>query len=267
MDQQNNSNLATPIAIVLAGIIIAGAMYFGNSRPADAPIAENPQVVKDTLDQVRPVSADDHIRGNPNAEAVIVEYSDTECPFCGLFHNAMKQIMDEYGKSGKVAWVYRHSPLDQIHKKSRMEAVALECANELGGNDKFWAYTDRIYEVTPANDGLDVSELPKIAQYVGLDVAKFNSCLVSGKYELKIQADLANADATGGNGTPWNVVILKNSLSEDAKSQISKYVITKNIFDNRGNPLIYVSENKNQVALGGAMPLEIIKDILNIIFK
>jgi protein-disulfide isomerase len=119
----------------------------------------------------------------------------------------MKQVVDTYGKNGQVAWVYRHSPLDQLHSKSRKEAVAQECAGELGGNDKFWEYTDRIYAVTPANDGLNALELPKIAEYIGLDVAKFNTCLASGKYDAKIQADLENAQATGGQGTPWSVVI------------------------------------------------------------
>jgi len=205
----SNTNLSTPIAIVIAGVIIAGAMYFSDGKPADKPEEVVP-TGNASLDLVRPVSTDDHIRGNPNAEVVVIEYSDTECPFCGRFHSTMKQIMNEYGKDGKVAWVYRHSPLDQLHSKSRNEAVAQECANELGGNDKFWEYTDRLYEVTPTNDGLDSAELPKIAAYVGLDVTAFNTCLTSGKYDAKIQADLENAQATGGQGTPWSIIVTKD---------------------------------------------------------
>jgi len=208
METQTKSNYSTPIAIVIAGVIIAGAMYFSNGKKVESPVAPLPQV--SALDQIRPVTADDHIRGNPNASVIVVEYSDTECPFCGRFHTTMKKIIDEYGKDGKVAWVYRHSPIDQLHPKSRKEAEALECANELGGNDKFWQYTDRIYEVTPANNGLDAAELPKIAAFVGLDVTKFNTCLASGKYAAKVQTDVENAQATGGQGTPWSVVISKN---------------------------------------------------------
>ena len=119
----------------------------------------------------------------------------------------MKEVMDEYGKDGKVAWVYRHFPLDQLHSKARKEAVALECANEQGGNDKFWSYADRLYEVTPANNGLDPAELPKIAQYVGLDAVKFNTCLGSTKYDKHIEDEVQNAQVTGGNGTPWSIVV------------------------------------------------------------
>jgi len=225
---ENKSNYSTPIAIVLAGIIIAGAMYFSDGKKEVTPVTPEKQV--SGLDNVRPVTTSDHIRGNPNAPVVIVEYSDTECPFCSRFHATMKQVMDEYGKAGKVAWVYRHSPLDQLHPKSRKEAAAQECAAELGGNDKFWEYTDRIYEITPANNGLDAAELPKIAEYVGLDVAKFNICLASGKYDAKIQADIDNAQATGGQGTPWSVVIAKDGTKSSLNGAYP-YANVKQIID------------------------------------
>lgn len=207
---ETKANYSTPIAIVIAGVIIAGAMYFSDGKKLSGPEAKVPVQAVSGLDQVLPVSNTDHIRGNPNAPIIIVEYSDTECPFCSRFHSTMKQVIEAYGKTGQVAWVYRHFPIDQLHPKSRNEAVALECAGELGGNDKFWQYTDRIYEITPANNGLDVAELPKIAEYVGLDVAKFNTCLVSGKYDALIQGQIENAQATGAGGTPWSIIITKN---------------------------------------------------------
>lgn len=227
------SNYSTPIAIVLAGLMIAGAMYFGDSRKVVESLEQQklPTQQVASLDQVRPISNEDHIRGNPNAEVVVVEYSDTECPFCGRFHDTMKQIMNEYGKDGKVAWVYRHSPIDQLHSKARTESVALECAGELGGNDKFWEYTDRLYKVTPANNGLDLAELPKIAEYVGLDAAKFNTCLTSGKYDAKIEGDMQNARATGGGGTPWSVVLTKKG-EKSSLNGAYPYEAVKEIIDN-----------------------------------
>lgn len=105
------------------------------------------------------VTEKDYISGNPKAELVIVEYSDTECPFCKRFHETMTRVMNEYGKAGKVAWVYRHFPLDAIHSKSRHEAEAIECAGEIGGNDKFWVYLNKLMEITPSNNQLDQSLL------------------------------------------------------------------------------------------------------------
>src|SRR3989338_2048742 len=207
--------LTISIAIVIAGALIAGAVYLGTSKGSSTTAGNNQQpqqVAQQTgdLEQMKSISKDDHIRGNPDAPVKIVEYSDTECPFCKRFHGTMQEVMNEYSKDGKVAWVYRHFPLDQLHSKARKEAVALECANEQGGNDKFWSYADRLYEITPANNGLDPAELPKIAQYVGLDVAKFNTCLASTKYDAHIEDDVQNATATGGNGTPWSIVVDKN---------------------------------------------------------
>ena len=205
------NNVSTSSAIVIAGALIAGAIFFHGSFPAvQAP--QLPAVAQQAsdLDKMRPISAADHIRGNSNAPVTIVEYSDTECPFCKRFHETVKQVMDEYGKDGRVAWVYRNFPLDQLHPKAQSEAVALECAGDQGGNDTFWAYTDRLYEVTPSNNGLDPVELQNIAKYVGLDVAQFNTCLTSGTFTKRVQDDVQNAAATGGNGTPWSIVVSKS---------------------------------------------------------
>lgn len=211
----HRQNLMSPLAIVASGILIAGAIVYssGKNAPTTAgdteAAAERDLVGEDgtSLDRMAPVSETDHIRGNPNAPIKIVEYSDTECPFCKKFHLTMKQVTEKYAEDGKVAWVYRHFPIDQLHQKARKEAEATECAAELGGNDAFWAYLDRLMEVTPANDGLDPAELPKIAKYVGLDTGKFDECFASGKYAEKIEGHVQDAVATGGNGTPWSIVM------------------------------------------------------------
>lgn len=212
-----NNNLTIPVAIVIAGALIAGAVYLGTSKGTETVTGNNQQprqVAQQTgsLDEMRAISKDDHIRGNPDAPVMIVEYSDFECPFCKRFHPTMQQVMDEYGKDGKVAWVYRHFPLDQLHPvKARKEAVASECAAELGGNDAFWKYADRFFELTPSNNQTNIDTvLPQIAKEIGLDEAKFASCLASNKYDAHIEDDVQNAAATGGNGTPWSIVVAKN---------------------------------------------------------
>lgn len=160
---------------------------------------------------VKPVTKNDHVLGDLSAPVKVVEFSDFECPFCKRVHPTLKRIVKEYGEAGKVALVYRQFPLDSLHKKARKEAQASECANELGGNDAFWAYADRLFEVTPSNDGLDLSLLPKIAKDTGLDRGKFETCLSGdargGKYADHIEADVQDAIASGGEGTPYIVVI------------------------------------------------------------
>ncbi len=203
--------LSVPIAIVVAGVLIAGALYFSSIR-SPKQVLTTPIINNESASFMRPVSTNDHIIGNPKANVVIVEYSDTECPFCKQFHTTLKRVMAEYGKDGKVAWVYRHFPIDSLHPKARKEAEATECANELGGNEKFWEYINLLYEVTPANNGLDPAELPKIAKTVGLDVKAFNTCLSSGKYKDKVEADYQNAVKSGGKGTPHSILVSKDGL-------------------------------------------------------
>lgn len=160
---------------------------------------------------LRPVvKGRDHIRGNPDAPVTLVEYSDFECPFCKRFHTTAKQLVAESGD--KVKWVYRHFPLDELHPvKARKEAAASECAAELGGNDAFWKFADRFYELTPSNNRTDIDKvLPQIAREIGLDSKKFSSCLASGKHDQRINEDQQNAVATGGRGTPWSLIVSKS---------------------------------------------------------
>lgn len=159
---------------------------------------------------MRPVSESrDHIRGDPAAPVTLVEYSDFECPFCKGFHQTVKKLVDESGR--RVRWVYRHFPLDEIHSKARKEAAASECAAELGGNEAFWKFADRFFELTPSNNKTDIDAvLPRIAGEIGLDRARFASCLASGRHDRRVEEDLQNAGATGGRGTPWSIIVSKS---------------------------------------------------------
>ena len=220
-EADRKSNFAVPMAIIIAGALVAGAVYFNRGSGENG--VQNNLAVKDNAaltakeNNVKAVSSADHIRGNPNAKVKVIEFSDPECPFCKRFHYTMNQIIDEYGKSGQVAWVYRHFPLDQpdangyiLHPKAGKESQALECANEQGGSVKFWEYLDRLFEITPSNNGLDLAELPKIAEYVGLDKTKFNQCLESGKYAKRVTDDQADGVNSGARGTPYSVVVAVN---------------------------------------------------------
>jgi predicted DsbA family dithiol-disulfide isomerase len=126
----------------------------------------------------------------------------------------MHQVIDYYGAQGQVAWTFRHFPLVQLHPKALDEAEAAECAAEQGGTQSFFAYIDRVYEVTPSNNGLDLAQLPVIAQELGLDVAAFNACLSSDRHIDKITASYTEAIEAGGRGTPYTLVLVNGELVE-----------------------------------------------------
>lgn len=168
---------------------------------SDQPTQPQPQ----TAGEVDPISDKDHIRGDKNAKIALIEYSDLECPFCKSFHPTAQQVVDEY--DGQVMWVYRHFPLDQLHPKAAKEAEAAECASELAGNEGFWAYVDKVFEVTPSNNGLDLDELPAIATEVGINQSAFETCLDSGIQAQRVQDDYQSGIKAGVSGTPGNILL------------------------------------------------------------
>lgn len=206
MEQNSQNSYLIPLAIIVAGGFVAAAVYFGtgSSGPTTAINTDNQNIEIDLV----PVTERDHIIGSRNAALVIVEYSDTECPFCKSFQNTMKEIVQTY--DGEVAWVYRHFPIAQLHTKAAKESEATECAAELGGNQAFWKYIDKIFETTSSNDSLDPSELPRIATAIGLDVTAFNTCLSSGRHAELVKKSVEEAIKAGALGTPYSVIVTKD---------------------------------------------------------
>lgn len=220
MDSNGKVNPWMVSTLVLVGVVIGfgGGQLFGKKSDAATPkpLAQEikpqepsppPSFGRGEI-QVAPVIEKDHVRGAKNAKVTLVEFSDTECPFCKRFHSTMQQVTEKYPND--VRWVYRHFPLDSLHAKARKEAEATECAAELGGEEKFWPYLDRLFEVTPSNDRLELSELPNIADFVGLNRAKFEECLKSGRHAGRVAEQLADASNAGGDGTPYTVLIAPN---------------------------------------------------------
>ena len=263
-NKQEQSVYYVPGAILLAGFVIAGAIYFSN-KDNSAPVAVNKPSTPaktNTAGAPKAISADEHILGNPNAEVKIVEYSDTECPFCKRHQTTMNSIIDTYGKDGKVAWVYRHFPLDQLHSKARKEAEATECANELGGNKSFWAMLNTIYSKTPGNNGLDAAQLPVFAKEIGLDVTKFNACLSSGKMAATVEAQYQDGVKAGARGTPYNVVVLNNAMNKATETTLTNFISQNGLGDN-----ITISSDKKRIVLNGALPEAVLKTLIDTLTK
>lgn len=198
-----------PISIVVSGLIIAGAIFLTTKEQAPTG-----QVADITELKIAPIDGTDHILGNPDADVVIVEYSDLECPYCKGFHETMKKIMDEYGPTGKVAWVYRHFPLVQIHPDAKPASEATECVAKLGGNDKFWEYINGLSAGAP--ESLSTANLLKAALEIGINEAEFKACLASDYPKQEVAKDIADGNAIAGVdkqfGTPYNILISKSGV-------------------------------------------------------
>ncbi len=259
-----------PMAIVVAGLLIAGAIFLrGGGSPEQAKISApetgakaSPELGAITL---RPIDSTDYMRGNPDANIVFVEFSDAECPFCKRFHTVMKQVMNDYGKTGQVAWVYRQYPIVQLHSKAPKESEALLCAGELGGNATFWDYTDRVFETTTSNDTLDPAQLPQIAKSVGLNEKAFTECLSSGKYKARVESEFNDGATAGVNGTPHSVLVLKSPISEEAKATLAG--LFEPYRDNQGQLPITFSTDGLRVGMNGSLPYQLVKGAIDTLLK
>ncbi len=184
----------------------------GNNNPPPTHPSAAPGGNTEPAGAVSPVTSDDHLRGDKNATVTLIEYSDFQCPFCSRFHPTMLQVMNDY--KGKVRWVYRHFPLNSIHPYAEKAAEASECASEQG---KFWEMADQYFSTqnTWVGAGLDQAHLDAIAKAAGVrDLAKFDSCVTSGKYASVVQADEKSGEAAGVTGTPGTIVMDKHGKTQ-----------------------------------------------------
>lgn len=211
MDDKNNSNLMVPLSIVIAGLFVAGAVYLTNGQKAPSDDAEvnqgqQEEVQDPSLEAFNPVDEKDHILGDRNAPVIVVEYSDFECSFCARAHTTLKTLVDEY--DGKVAWVYRHFPLSQIHPDAEQLAIASECIAVEGGNEAFWKFSDGVFAQNTKGEEAIIS----LSNQIGVDGEKIRECLKNNQYRNDVINDSNNAVQIGAQGTPYVVVVGPNEV-------------------------------------------------------
>lgn len=214
----NAQNFFIPMSIVIAGIIIAGAIFVTNGSKNDdlqgnavdslagnellEQALEEPQEAKVSVD-------DDAVLGKKEpGKIAIVEFSDYECPFCKSFRDtSYEQIKKEYIDSGEAFLVFRDLPLP-IHDPVATEAaVAAECVREQAGDDAYYSFHDGFFDNTATNGrGVSDEKLTELAVQAGADAAIFSTCVDEQRFADEVQKDLEDANAAGITGTPGFVI-------------------------------------------------------------
>ena len=208
MTHTEKPKLNTPIVLVVAGVIILGTIFYLNDKNAtsSANVDSQEAAISSLWDENNIKNDGTHVRGNPDADILITEYSDTQCPYCGRFHNTMQQLMETYSKDGKIAWQYKNFPLDSIHPTARSKAQAVECAAEVGGNEAYWKYLDTIVEGTVGKDVI------KVAEHIGLDTESFKTCVDNDTFANVVESHVQEGLALGIRGVPYSILKTKNGL-------------------------------------------------------
>jgi protein-disulfide isomerase len=169
---------------------------------------------------VAPVTDQDHVRGERSAKAVIIEYSDFQCPACGAYHPVLKNLEAKFGKD--VAVVYRNFPLTTLHQYAQLAAQAAEAANLQG---KYWEMHDLLFERQDAwpKSGNVQQTFVEYANELKLDTAKFTQDITSSTVKDRVALDVTSGNAVAINSTPTfylNGKKLNNPGSEAAFSTL-----------------------------------------------
>jgi protein-disulfide isomerase len=133
--------------------------------------------------------------GPEDAEIVLVEFSDYQCPFCKRWYDEVyQQLLAAY--PGKIRLVYRNLPLTSLHPDAMSAAVATLCAEE---QSSFWQFHDKLFS---DEYGLGRSAYTRYATDLELDTVAFEACLDSGKFDDFIQQDMDFSLNMGVRSTP-----------------------------------------------------------------
>jgi protein-disulfide isomerase len=167
--------------------ISAKAADAGAAPEKAAPPPEDKTVWKTTIRGQEPT------KGPADALITLVEYTDFECPFCSKARGSLAEVEKAY--AGKVRFVFKNQPLP-FHKKAQAAAEAALCAMDQG---KFWEMEERLFT---NQQSIGADQLPEHAKAIGLDVAKWQSCMDARKFKAHIEADQDDAAKVQATGTP-----------------------------------------------------------------
>lgn len=183
--------------VVAAGVVVVAmaALILLNNRSQAAGTPPESTVLPSEL-------VNRATKGNPEAAVVVTEFSDFECPACKSFvEGAAKQLDEEYVKTGKILFEYKHYPLPQYEPGSSWAANAAECAADQG---KFWEMHDYLFQEQRKQgpNTFTQARLRNMAEALGLDTGQFDSCFSRQDHAQTIRDNVAEARQLAVTGTP-----------------------------------------------------------------
>jgi protein-disulfide isomerase len=143
-----------------------------------------------------------YVLGSDSAPVTIVEYADFQCPQCENFDAVQwPSVYEQLVATGKLRWVYRDYPIDQIHSHTRLASHAAACADEQG---RFWQMKQKLYNYQ-SSWSFGRGQMDKFREYAqgaGVNVDQWQACMEAAKYAGRIQASYEEGGRLGVNATP-----------------------------------------------------------------
>ena len=208
METNDTENTSLPAAIVIAGLLIAGAVVWSNLDSTGAPQADNGAA--QTID-IKNVKTD----GNPfigqvNAPVTIAFWSDFQCPYCKNFElNTLPDIIKNYVDTGKVKVIFMEFAF--LGDDSTTAALYSQSIWKLYPS-QYFAWRTAIYTAQDEEGNVGFGNAASIdtlnATIVGIDAAKVAADVNTNKsvYQETLDADKAEAGKVGADATPSFVI-------------------------------------------------------------
>ncbi len=190
-----------PVVIVVAGLIIAVALYVVRTGSETYTSLKN-------IGALLPVTTDDHILGNPEASVKVITYSDIDCEYCKTFRESMEQLVADESEHGGIAWVYRHYPQPAQHLYAKKHALASECAYLLGKDTAFFAFVRALNQIAPGGAQFDPAGYGVVAETLSLPKEELLNCIAGEKTAIRVERDISNALAIGADALPYSVLVV-----------------------------------------------------------
>lgn len=188
-----NSILITTISIIAVLAFLTGAYYL-TSQPTETKV----------YTQLNTLKKDDHIRWAKKGKAILVEYSDLQCPACRSMHELIKNQIEKNPSNAaltnKVTFVYRHFPLTQ-HAYGLNASLAAEAASKQG---KFFEMIDLIFsrqDKWETNKNVN-AVFEQYAKELKLNVEQFKTDRDSQEIKQRVERDQNEGVQVNVQATP-----------------------------------------------------------------
>lgn len=156
------------------------------------------------------IQESDRVMGQTDAPVTIVEYASLTCAHCASFHEEkMPQIKAEYIDTGKVKFVLRDMPWDNIALAAAKIARCAPSAQYYNYIDAFFGNVD-----TWASAQNPLVELKRIARLGGMSGEEVDSCLADTQLHQQIlETKRVGLEVLGVQATPTVFVGKEVSIS------------------------------------------------------
>jgi protein-disulfide isomerase len=190
-------NSLITLTLVICALITTGTVIYRAIFPASQANTQNverPIYISNW--QPRPPTG---VRIGPSTAPVqLLEFADFECPFCGLFHKALREV--ERKHPGLVSLTYVHYPI-QGHRFAIPAARVAECANDQG---RFEAMHDQLFE---GQDQFGLKTWDEYATAAGVpDLAAFDACIKKTDPIPRVEEGKALGAKLDVKGTPTIII-------------------------------------------------------------